>query len=165
MKHWTWIVGLTILSAACGTPSPGLQVVDDTAEALGGRARVEAVRTLVLEGEGEQPNIGQNMAPDADLPVWTVTQYKRTLDLENGRMRVQATRVPAFPFPVAEQRQDFGVDGEVAYTVNANGMAARNSEQLVWDRRVELLHHPIAVVRAALADGARVSNLNARRIQ
>ena len=159
MTHSMWIVGLTILSAACGTPSPALQIVDQTAEALGGRGRIEAVRTLVLEGEGEQPNIGQNMVPGAELPVWKVTQYKRTLDLENGRMRVQATRVPAFPFVVAEQRQDFGVDDEIAYTVNATGMVARNSEQVVWDRRVEMLHHPIAAVRAALADGARVSNL------
>ena len=117
------------------------------------------VRTLVLEGQGEQPNIGQNMSPEADLTAWKVTQYRRILDLENGRMRIQATRVPGFVFVLSQQRQDFGVDGEVAYAVNADGMAIRASEQVAWDRRADMLHHPLSVVRAAIAEGSRVSNL------
>ncbi len=166
MRHVIWLLGAAVLSAACGSASPPPQLAYDTAEALGGRARIAAVRSLVLEGEGEQPNIGQNMVPEAELGVWKVTGYRRTLDLENGRMRVQATRVPTFPFVVAEQRQDFGVDDEVAYTVGANGTATRNSDQVVWDRRAEMLHHPIAAMRAALSDGARVTELgemNGRR--
>ena len=74
-------------------------------------------------------------------------------------MRVQATRVPGFVFVMSEQRQDFGVDGEVAYAIAANGTATRANEQVAWDRRADMLHHPLSAVRAALDDGARVSNL------
>jgi glyoxylase-like metal-dependent hydrolase (beta-lactamase superfamily II) len=153
------IVVLALGAGACAPPTPGMRLIDEVATALGGRDRVEGVRTLVLEGQGEQPNIGQNMSPESDLRVWKVTQYKRIVDLDEGRMRVQVTRVPAFPFVTAQQRQDLGVDGEVAYTIAANGTATRASDQVVWDRRAEILHHPLTVVRSALADGARVDNL------
>lgn len=159
MNRRIWVVALALGAGACAPPTPGMRAIDEVATALGGRDRVEAVRTLVLEGQGEQPNIGQNMSPESDLRVWKVTQYKRIVDLAEGRMRVQVTRVPAFPFVTPQQRQDFGVDGEVAYTIAANGMATRGSDQVVWDRRAEMLHHPLTVVRAALADGARVDNL------
>ena len=159
MQGRIWMVVLALGAGACSPPTPGSRLIDEVATALGGRDRVEGVRTLVLEGQGEQPNIGQNMSPESDLRVWKVTQYKRIVDLDEGRMRVQVTRVPAFPFVTAQQRQDFGVDGEIAYAVNADGMATRASDQVVWDRRAEMLHHPLTVVRAALADGARVDNL------
>ncbi|HEY6360334.1 MAG TPA: MBL fold metallo-hydrolase [Vicinamibacterales bacterium] len=150
---------MAVLAGACAPPTPAQQAVAAAAAALGGRERVQEARTLVLEGEGEQPNIGQNMSPEADLTAWTVTEYKRTLDLENGRMRTQLTRVPGFPFVMAQQRQDVGVDGDVAYAVGANGVATRASEQVAWDRRVEMLHHPLAIVRVALDEDARVSSL------
>ncbi len=159
MRHGIWIVSVAILACGCAPPTPASRLIGEAAEAMGGSGRVRAARTLVLEGEGEQPNIGQNMSPDAELTVWKVTQYKRILDLENTRMRVQATRVPGFVFVTPEQRQDFGVDGEVAYAIAANGTATRASEQVAWDRRADMLHHPLAAVRAALDDGARVSNL------
>ena len=159
MNREIWIVTLALGTGACAPPTPESRVMDEVATALGGRDRVEDVRTLVLQGQGEQPNIGQNMSPEADLPVWKVTQYKRVLDLDRGRMRVQVTRVPAFQFVTPQQRQDFGVDGDVAYAIAANGTATRASDQVVWDRRAEMLHHPLTVVRAALADGARVDNL------
>jgi glyoxylase-like metal-dependent hydrolase (beta-lactamase superfamily II) len=159
MNRGMCLVTVAFCAGACSPPTPGSRFIDEVATALGGRDRVDAVRTLVLEGQGEQPNIGQNMSPEADLPVWKVTQYKRVLDLEGGRMRVQVTRVPGFLFVTPQQRQDFGVDGEVAYAIGATGMATRASDQVVWDRRAEMLHHPLTVVRAALADGARVDNL------
>ena len=159
MNRGVWVVAVTLAASACAPSTPESRVIDEVATALGGRERVEAVHTLVLEGQGEQPNIGQNMSPEAELPVWKVTQYKRILDLDQGRMRVQVTRVPGFLFVTTQQRQDFGVDGEVAYAINANGTATRASDQVVWDRRAEMLHHPLTVVRAALADGSRVDNL------
>ena len=159
MNRWIGIVGVAVLAGGCAPPAPEALLIEDVASALGGRERVLGVRTLVLEGQGEQPNIGQNMSPEADLTAWKVTEYRRILDLENGRMRIQSTRVPGFVFVLSRQRQDFGVDGEVAYAVNPDGMAIRASEQVAWDRRADMLHHPLAVVRAALAEGSRVSNL------
>ena len=75
MRHGIWMVGVAILAGACAPPTPESRLIDEAAEAMGGSGRVRAVRTLVLEGEGQQPNIGQNMSPDAELTVWKVTQY------------------------------------------------------------------------------------------
>ena len=60
---------------------PELRVINDAAEALGGRQKVLAVKTLTIEGEGPAPNVGQNTMPDGELPVWKVTEFKRTIDL------------------------------------------------------------------------------------
>src|SRR5688572_15603789 len=132
MRHGIWMVGVAILAGACAPPTPESRLIAEAAEAMGGSGRVRAVRTLVLEGEGQQANIGQNTSPEAAMTVWKGTQYKRLLDLENTRMRVQATRVPGFAFVMSEQRQDFGVDGEVAYAIAANGTATRANEQVAW---------------------------------
>jgi glyoxylase-like metal-dependent hydrolase (beta-lactamase superfamily II) len=153
-----WIIAAALLAGACSQAAPEVQIINDAAEALGGRDRVLAVRTLVLEGTGVQPNIGQNMAPEAELPVWNVTAYRRVLDLERGRMRVQLTREPGFVFVTPQQRQDFGLDGDAAYGAAANGTATRASERTARERRVEMLHHPLTVVRAALQEGADLSN-------
>jgi glyoxylase-like metal-dependent hydrolase (beta-lactamase superfamily II) len=51
-----------------------------------------------------------------------------------------------------------GVDGEVGYNVAANGTATRTPTMAANDRRVEIYHHPITSVRAALDTGSTVSN-------
>ena len=141
--------------SACAQVPPEQQVIADAAAALGGRERVEAVRSLRLEGEGESPNIGQNTMPDGDLPVWKVTDYVRTIDLANGRAVTRQVRTAQFLFAGANvQRQQQGLDEDVAYNLNASGEATRAGEQDARDRRRDLLHHPLTVVRAALAQGA-----------
>jgi hypothetical protein len=74
-----------------------LQVVNDAAAALGGRDRLLAVKTLTIDGFGNNPNLGQQMTPESELLLWMLPDFKRTIDLEHGRMRVQFTRRPAFP--------------------------------------------------------------------
>src|SRR5262245_30135955 len=64
---------------ACSSASPERQAVLDAAEAMGGRAKVLAVKTLTMEGEGDAPNVGQNTMPDSELPNWHVTEFKRTI--------------------------------------------------------------------------------------
>src|SRR5688500_2553907 len=70
-----------IALAGCTPSSPEQSVVDDAAEALGGKARVQAARTLVLEGEGTNFNLGQDVVPGASGQTFTVTAYRRLVDL------------------------------------------------------------------------------------
>ena len=148
-------------SIACATVPPEQQMLADTAAALGGRDRVTAVKTLVLEGEGTLWNLGQDMTMEATGQTFGVTGYRRAMDLGSGRMRVQQTRTPNFLYfqGQAPQTQIFGVDGEVAYTVAANGTAARAGAQAARDRIVEFHHHPLVLVRAALEGQTPVTNL------
>ena len=69
MKRWLWIAGVAVLSVGCAQVPPEMQVVDDAAAALGGRDRIQSVKTLIIEGEGPAPNVGQNRMPDSELPV------------------------------------------------------------------------------------------------
>src|SRR5688572_33048940 len=67
--------------------------VAQAAEALGGRARILSLRTLVVEGYGQaaQQNGGGNVtsSPDAPQKWQNLNGYTRTVDLTNGRMRVR----------------------------------------------------------------------------
>ena len=86
--------------------------------------------------------------PYDELPVWKVTEYKRAIDLANGRTLVQQVREAQFLFAGdLVQRQTQGLDGNVAYNVR-RGTATRAGDAAARERRVELLHHPITVVRA-----------------
>jgi glyoxylase-like metal-dependent hydrolase (beta-lactamase superfamily II) len=146
--------------AACSRPTPEQQIINDAADALGGRDRVAAVRTLVLRGEGTQYNLGQDLVPGASGQTFTVADYTRTVDVTGGRARTELTRTPNFSFfqGPAAQKQVNGIAGDVAYNVAANGNATRAGGTAAEDRQLELLHHPITAVRAALDPMARLAN-------
>jgi glyoxylase-like metal-dependent hydrolase (beta-lactamase superfamily II) len=161
MKLESWlplVVAATL--AGCSQPTPEQRIVNDAAAALGGRARIEAVKTLVIEGEGVNGNLGQDMTPDATSQTFKVTAYKRAIDLAAGRARLEQTRAPNFVYfqGPAPQKQVQGIDGEVGYNVAANGNATRVSNAVAKDRRAELAHHPITMVRAALNPAATLAN-------
>jgi hypothetical protein len=152
------IVAVTLVASCASTP-PEKQVVADAAAALGGAERLAALKALTIEGTGLAPNAGQNRLPDDELPVWKVTEYTRTIDLANARTRVRQVREAQFLFAGdLVQRQMLGLDGTVAFNVAANGVATRASDAAARDRRVELLHHPLTVVRAALDPSVRLMN-------
>ena len=151
---------LSIAVAACARPAPERQLVLDAAEALGGVDAILALSSLAIEGEGESPNIGQNRMPDSELPIWGVTEYRRILDLANGRTSVQQTRTARFEFAGANvQRQHTVLDGDVAFNVSAEGQATRAGAEAARDRRIEMLHHPIVALRAALDERATLGNI------
>jgi hypothetical protein len=52
------IVSLLVL-AGCSPGTPEQQFIADAMEAVGGRERVTAVRTLTIEGEGVNYNLGR----------------------------------------------------------------------------------------------------------
>ena len=136
-------------------------VVTDAAAAMGGRDRILAVRTLVIEGEGMNGNLGQDMTPEATGQQFTVSGYRRVVDLTNGRARIEQTRTPTFVYfqGPAPQKQVLGIDGDVGYNVAANGSATRIAPAAARDRRVEYYHHPLTVIRAALEPSATLSNM------
>lgn len=148
-------------TTACATTPPDQQLIADIAAALGGRDRVTAVKTLVLEGEGTNWNLGQDMTMEATGQTFAVTGYRRALDLGGGRMRVQQTRTPNFLYfqGQAPQTQVSGLDGDVAYGVAPNGTASRAGAAAVRDRRIEFHHHPLVLVRAVLDGKATLGNL------
>jgi len=148
------------LASACANTPPERKVVDDAAAALGGADRIRALKSIAVEGEGDAPNIGQNRLPDSELPNWKVTEYRRTTDLANDRTDMTQKRTAQFQFAGAlVQRQHQAQDGDVAVNFPATGDPARGTEAQARDRRRESLQHPVAAVRAALAEGSQVQNL------
>jgi metallo-beta-lactamase superfamily protein len=96
-----------------------------------------------------------------------VTEFKRSIGFPDGRMRVQQTRTAQFLFAGANtQHLDQGVDGDVAYNVGVDGQATRAGAEAARDRHIEMLHNPIAIVRAALdAPNTTVSSLRTAQNQ
>jgi glyoxylase-like metal-dependent hydrolase (beta-lactamase superfamily II) len=155
----TALVIMAAAISACSQP-PEQQIVADAASALGGKSRVLAVKMLVLEGEGTNGNLGQDMTMDATSQQFVVSGYKRSVDVVNLRARTEQTRTPNFAYfqgPQA-QKQVLGIDGDVGYNVSPTGTATRVSNAVAKDRRADIYHHPITIVRAALDTGASLAN-------
>jgi hypothetical protein len=147
------------LTAACARTTPERTVIDAAAAALGGADRIQSLKAITISGSGIAPNAGQNRMPDDDLPVWKVSEYTRTIDLVNGRSLVRQVREAQFLFAGdLVQRQAQGLDGDVGYNLAANGVVTRTTDAVARDRRVELFHHPITIVRAALDRAARATH-------
>ena len=155
------ILLLVVVCAACERPTQEKQAASDAAAALGGAERIVAARTIVIEGEGTQYNLGQDVVPGASGQTFTVTGYKRSMDLQAGRARTELTRMPNFAYFLGRtaQRQIQGIDGTIGYNISPTGAASRIAEAATADRRAELLRHPITAVRAALDPASRLTNL------
>jgi glyoxylase-like metal-dependent hydrolase (beta-lactamase superfamily II) len=160
MQRHPHLILFVILLTSCTSPTPEQAIVADAAAALGGRDRLLGANTLVLEGEGTNWNLGQDMTIDATGQTFAVTGYRRLIDLSAGRMRIEQTRTPNFLYfqGQAPQKQVLGIDGEVAYGIGSTGTATRASAQAARDRRAEFVHHPIVLVRAALDPASVLSN-------
>ena len=151
-----------ILLAACAAPStPEQQFVEDAMRGMGGRNRVQAAKTLTIEGEGVNYNLGQDMKPDAATQQFAITNYKRQIDIANSRQRVEQTRTPKFAYFQGPQPQTQiqGLDGDVAFNVNAQGQPARLGALAETDRRHDLYHHPLKLLRATLDPNTTVANV------
>src|SRR5688572_2866092 len=162
-------VGALVLAAGTaghGQVRPPIDPVARAAEALGGRERLLSIRTLIVEGYGQsaQQNGGGNVtsSPDAPQKWQNVNGYVRTVDLANGRMRVRQRQYGDFVFATLRNMRGAvtvqGLDGDIAFNVNAEGRATRASAAVARARRMEMHAHPIVAVRAALDPKNRVSN-------
>jgi glyoxylase-like metal-dependent hydrolase (beta-lactamase superfamily II) len=152
---------LVLTLAGCTPQPPEQQFVNDAMTAIGGRSKIEAVKTLTLEGSGVNYNLGQDMKPEAATQKFAVSPYTRKIDLAQGRGRVEQTRTPQFAYFQGPQPQTQiqGLDGEVAFNVNPAGVAARLAAAGERDRRMDWFHHPLTALRAATAPTTTVSNV------
>jgi len=134
--------------------------LDAVAAAMGGRDRVLAVRTLVLEGTGEMLSFGQNHTPEAETK-FDITTYRRSIDYGNRRWLADLTRVPRFTTAnTSPQRVRMGVDGypdPVAYNITPTGAMTRVGGRAADDRVDEFVLHPVGFLLAAYSRGAEVS--------
>ena len=149
------------LFIACSQATPQQQFIDDAMQAVGGRSAVEAAKTLTIEGEGVNYNLGQDMKPEASDQQFAIAAYKRQIDLANGRQRVEQTRTPKFAYFQGPQPQTQvqGLDGAIAYNVNAQGQPSRIAALAETDRRHDLYHHPLTLLRATMDPKTTVTNV------
>lgn len=162
MSKHLLIALLTVVAAiGCTRGTPEQQFINDAMEAIGGRSRVEAVKTLTIEGEGVNYNLGQDMKPEAADQQFAVTGYKRQIDIANGRQRVEQTRTPKFAYFQGPQPQTQiqGVDGAVAFNVNAQGQPSRLAPLAETDRLHDLYHHPLNLLRSTMDPETTVTNV------
>jgi glyoxylase-like metal-dependent hydrolase (beta-lactamase superfamily II) len=153
---------LLLISPSADAQQPGRPLMEEVARAMGGRDRILAVRTLVLEGTGENYSLGQNPAPEAPLPVFAVTELRRSIDFANKRWRHEQSREPRFPTAnTAAQRARFGYDG-VAYDILADGTTRRAAARADAERANELLYHPIGFLQTAFAPGTDLTEESSR---
>jgi glyoxylase-like metal-dependent hydrolase (beta-lactamase superfamily II) len=149
----------SVVAPSCAQLTPEQRLARDVADAMGGPAAVQQAAVLTLEGTGRQFNLGQDVRPGLADQTFTVSAYRREFDLVNVRHRVTQTRTPNFAYfqgPQA-QTQVQGVDGDVAYNAAGSGKATRGSRALATERGAERYHHPLTLVRTALAEGAQLS--------
>lgn len=151
------VTAFAFVPLAAHAQRTGRVTVDALLRAMGGRDAVLAARTLVMQGTGDNYNLGQNVAPYAPLPRFEVTEFTRTIAFANRRWRHEQVRVPRFVTgnlnPV---RQRFAFDG-VGWDILPNDSTRRVFARVDIDRGDELFHHPIGFLQAALGEGAELS--------
>ena len=165
----TAVVALTAFAAAQQQSQAGVRLIAGAAEALGGRERILAVKTIVLEGYGEAAymNGGGNISASPDAPQkWvSIPEYEKTIDLENRRMRVRQRNHQNFVFASAAgylgaaNPNTVYLDGEIAYNIGQNGRAVRGNAAAARARRQDMLNNPVVIVRIALDPSTKLSNV------
>lgn len=156
----------TCISAQGPANSPA-RVVDAAAQALGGKDRLMAIRTVTIVGYGQlgYQNGGGNIVASPDAPQkWiNVNGSVRTIDLEHRRMRLQETQTHDFVFAYERNmrgvKTDQRLDGDIAFNIDANGRPVRVGAAAARARRLEMLNNPIAIVRALLEPRSTLTNL------
>lgn len=158
----TFALALAIIVSGCSRVTPEQDVINDALAALGGD-RIANAKTLFIEGDGVQYNLGQDVLPGERTQTFAIAGYTRAIDVGGGRMRVVQTRTPNFTYYAGQQpqRQTTGLDGDVAYSIGANGTASRSPEATAVDQRMEFHHHPVTLLHAARQPGAAVANARA----
>ena len=161
-KYGSLTIAVLLLAACSEAPvSPEQQFIDDVAAALGGKANIESMNTVAVEGEGYMQNVGQDMTPESTELRFAISDYSFKADLNTGSSRTEQTRTPEFeyfrgPDPIT---QVFGIDGDVAYTVAPDGSARRAPQTVAMTQRSTFYHHPVPLLRATLLGSATVGNV------
>ena len=155
------IVTTFVVLNGCTPKPPEQQFIEDAMRAIGGRAKIEAVKSIAIEGTGVNYNLGQDMKPEAATQQFEITGYKREIDLEQSRQRVEQTRTPKFAYFQGPQPQVQiqVLDGDIAFNVAPNGTASRLAGLAERDRRIDYFHHPVTALKAATAPTTTIANV------
>jgi glyoxylase-like metal-dependent hydrolase (beta-lactamase superfamily II) len=163
-KYGPPAIACFLLTACAEPPAPvseAQQFIDGVADALGGKEKLAAARTLTVKAEGRMRTLGQDLAPEAMTREFNVSAYELTLDLADGSSRVNQTRRPLFNYFLGQGpvQQILGLDDSVAYNIAADGSAQRLPEYFALERQSTYYHHPLPLLQAALLGTATTSNL------
>src|SRR6185503_18935586 len=123
------VVAVTSLTFAAAQPPRPAAFLTRAATALGGNARLRAIKTITVAGYGEAAymNGGGNISASPDAPQkWvSIPEYDKTIDLEHRRMRVRQRNHQNFVFAGlagylgAANPAVALLDGDVAYNLAA----------------------------------------------
>jgi hypothetical protein len=135
-----------------------MRAVEAAADAMGGKDKIQSLRTVEIQGEGENGNLGQNFTPATPLTTWKVTNFRQIFDFDNKRMRISQIRTAQFAFAGENPlTQVVSLDHDVAWNKTGDQESSRLSDQATRDRQADSLHNPVAALKAALEKGAVVS--------
>ena len=95
-----------VLLQVC-VPAPEGVIASD---ALGSAEAILAANTLVLESTGQTYRLGQQLNPDADLPIYELHSYRKEMGLQGRRWRVDQVRTGYLTtgFPVRALESEAG---------------------------------------------------------
>jgi len=167
-KRSKWAVSLAsilvLAGSGCQDALSEEDLIQRVAQAMGGAEAVRGATTLVLEGSGKTYRTGQNPSPEAPLWEFEVHSFRKEMDLENGRWRMEQVRTGHFLTgnPVIEQPLVQASDGSLAFDVQPDGSGRRLTAQVGRERQADLYHHPLALVRALLSGPAVATAGNLR---
>jgi len=152
------VVAVALLVGACASGPPEMQLVDEALDALGGRDRILAIETLTIEGEGESGALTQSIGATGKMSLSTLVGFTKVIDVANQRMSEQFSTERQFAFVLPGPGPAHSViDGDVAYNVGPDGTARPGGGAA--GRQIEMLRHPITILRAALEEGATIGPL------
>ena len=157
-----------LLASAALAQSPERRLIDRAAQAMGGREKLLALKSLAIYGYGQlaYQDGGGNITASLDAPQkWiNINDSKRTIDVANGRMRLEQRQYQDFVFALAAsmtgaQRANQVLDGDIAFNVGPNGQAQRANAATARQRRIDMLDNPAMLIRTALDPKSKLGNL------
>jgi glyoxylase-like metal-dependent hydrolase (beta-lactamase superfamily II) len=151
------IVAVVLLFPLAGYAQEGRTSLDAVSKAMG----AATLKSFEITGNGMSYAVGQSEAPGAPWPRFHVKSVKRTVGYDTASLRdeIVQRRVAEPPrgggiFVRGDQRLNFAVSGDHAW--NVQGDVAVPVPLALADRQFQLWATPHGVVKAAMANKARV---------
>jgi glyoxylase-like metal-dependent hydrolase (beta-lactamase superfamily II) len=165
----TALIGAGTLHVGHAQNTSARTIVESAAKALGGLDRIRGVKNITLRGYAQyayQMGGGRiSGSPAAPEKYLAANELRRVYDLEHDRFEMRERRNMLFPF-LAPFGHSFALnvnvlDGDIAFDVtgDVNGGTVRRVPRFldtpqildgVHMRRMWMLNHPVALVRAML---------------
>ena len=82
-----FLVVAALILAGCASTTPEQGTINAAASAIGGADKIRAVNTLVIEGTGENGNLGQNNNANHPWPMANANDYVRAIDFTQPASR------------------------------------------------------------------------------